>query len=127
MTIADWCILAAALLPLIALAPAKAGGRGEYDNANPRAPAFYREGFRQRAWGAHLNGFEAFPFFAVAVLLAEMRHAPQTMIDGLAVGYMIARSGYVAAYLADRPALRSALWAAGLLLNIALMVLPALG
>jgi len=79
-----------------------------------------------RAWGAHLNGFEAFPFFAVAVLLSEMRHAPQGMIDALAAGYVAVRLGYMAAYLGDRPALRSALWALGLLLNIALMVLPAL-
>jgi uncharacterized MAPEG superfamily protein len=39
---------------------------------------------------------------------------------------MAVRLGYMAAYLGDRPALRSALWALGLLLNIALMVLPAL-
>ncbi len=126
MTIADWCLLVAALMPLIAVAPAKALGRGEYDNANPRAPQFYREGFRSRAWGAHLNSLEAFPFFAVAVLLCEMRGAPQGTIDAIAVAYTAARCAYLAAYLADRPALRSAVWAVGLVLNISLMVLPAL-
>ncbi len=126
MTLADWCILVAALLPLIALAPAKILGRGEYDNADPRAPGFYREGLRARAWGAHLNGYEAFPFFAVAVLLAEMRGAPQGTVDALSLGFTAARIGYVAAYLSDRPALRSGLWAMGLLLNMTLMVLPAL-
>ena len=126
MTIADWCILAAALLPLITLAPVKTFDRGGYDNADPRAPGFYRDGLRARAWGAHLNGFEAFPFFAAAILLSEMRHAPQGMIDALAAGYVAVRLGYLAAYLGGRPALRSALWAVGLLLNIGLMVLPAL-
>jgi uncharacterized MAPEG superfamily protein len=126
MTLADWCILAAALLPLMALAPAKILGRGEYDNAAPREPRFYSAGLRARAWGAHLNGFEAFPFFAAAVLLAEMRHSPQGIVDAMALGYTATRIGYVAAYLWDRPRLRSGLWAVALLLNIALMVLPAI-
>jgi uncharacterized MAPEG superfamily protein len=126
MSIADWCILVAALLPLLALAPAKALGRGDYDNANPRAEQFYREGLRARAWGAHLNGFEAFPFFAAAVLLAEMRHSPQWIVDALSVSYTVARIGYVAAYLLDWASLRSGLWAIALIFNIALMITPAL-
>jgi uncharacterized MAPEG superfamily protein len=124
MTLADWCILAAALLPLIALAPAKMLGRGDYDNADPRASGYYSKGWRARAWGAHLNSFEGFPFFAAAVLLSEMRAAPQVAIDAIALCFLAARIGYVAAYLADRPRLRSGLWALGLVLNIALMVLP---
>ena len=109
MTLADWCILAAALLPLVALAPAKMLGRQDYDNARPRAPHFYGEGWRSRAWGAHLNGYEAFPFFAAAVLLAEMRQAPQGLVDALAIAFTAVRIGYVGAYLSDRPRLRSGL------------------
>lgn len=124
MTIGDWCILAAALLPLLSIAPAKIGGRDEYNNADPRAPAFYGRGLRARAWGAHLNSYEAFPFFAVAVLLCEMRQVPQGAVDALAIGYVGARIAYVLAYLADRPTLRSALWGVGLALNIGLMVSP---
>lgn len=127
MTIADWCLLAAALLPLIALAPAKLLHRDDYDNADPRAPHFYREGLRGRAWGAHLNGFEAFPLFAAAVLLAEMRQAPQGTIDAFALAYVGLRMAYVAAYLGDRPSLRSVVWAMGLSVNIAILVLPAFG
>lgn len=126
MTLADWCILAAALLPLVALAPAKMLGGQDYNNARPRAPSFYGEGWRSRAWGAHLNGYEAFPFFAAAVLLAEMRQAPQGLVDALAIAFTAVRIGYVGAYLSDRPRLRSGLWAVGLMLNIALMVMPAL-
>lgn len=124
MTIADWCILAVGLLPLIALAPAKMLWRGDYDNATPRDPRFYSEGLRARAWGAHLNGYEAFPFFAAAVLLAEMRHSPQGIVDALAAAYTAVRLGYVVAYLSDRPSLRSGLWVVALLLNIALMITP---
>jgi uncharacterized MAPEG superfamily protein len=126
MTLADWCILVAALMPLIALAPVKLLDRSDYDNADPRAPNFYRTGFRARTWGAHLNGYEAFPFFAAAALLAEMRQAPQPVVDAMALAYTVVRFGYVAAYLSDRPSLRSGLWAIALVLNIALMVLPAL-
>jgi uncharacterized MAPEG superfamily protein len=126
MTLADWCILIAALLPLIALAPAKILGGQDYDNARPRAPGYYGEGWRSRAWGAHLNGYEAFPFFAAAVLLAEMRQVPQGLVDALAIAFTAVRIGYVGSYLSDRPRLRSGLWAVGLVLNIALMVVPAL-
>ena len=125
MTLADWCLLVAAILPLAAIGPAKWGGG--YDNRNPRNPEFYRTGFRARAWAAHLNGYESFPFFAAAVLLAEMRAAPQGTVDLLAALYVLARVGYVGAYYADRPTLRSGLWAAGFLLNLAIFTLPAFG
>lgn len=117
MTVAEWCILVAALLPLISIAPAKLSGRAEYDNADPRAPTFYAQGLRARAWGAHLNGYEAFPFFAVAVLVCEMRHVPQSAVDAISIGYTAARIGYVLAYLFDRPTLRSALWGIALALD----------
>lgn len=35
---------------------------------------------QERALGAHMNGIETFPFFAAAVRLVEMRHAPQDRI-----------------------------------------------
>src|SRR5215472_14146767 len=71
MTLADWCLFGAIMLYLITLAPIKAIGRREFDNANPRATGFYRPAIRSRALGAHLNGIETYPFFATAVLLAE--------------------------------------------------------
>jgi uncharacterized MAPEG superfamily protein len=125
MSVADWCILAAALLPLLVLAPAKGLGGSEYDNARPREPAFYAEGWRARAWGAHLNGYEAFPFFAAAILVAEMRAVPQLPVDVLAVCFIAVRLAYAVAYVADRASLRSMLWGIGLLINLTIMVLPA--
>jgi len=58
-------------------------GFRQFETPNPRDPAFYDDPVRARAWGAHLNGIETFPFFAVAVLLAEFRNAPQNLINEL--------------------------------------------
>src|SRR5271165_3465488 len=113
MTIADLCLLAAVVLTIVSIMPAKFSGSREYDNGNPRDPGFYTPGLRSRAQGAHLNGFEAFPFFAASVILAEMRGVPQATVNGLAVGFIVARIVYVTLYLGDRPTLRSVVWSVG--------------
>ena len=115
MTIAEWTIFGAVLLCLLTVAPVKAIGYRSFDNANPRDPAFYTPGIRTRAFGAHLNGIEVFPFFAAAVLLAEFRGMPQHLIDLLAVAFLVVRCAYVVAYLGDRPTVRSLLWNLGFL------------
>jgi uncharacterized MAPEG superfamily protein len=77
-----------------------------------------------RAEGEHRNGIEAFPFFAVAVLLAEFRAAPQNLINELAVLFLIVRIAYVFTYLGDRPTLRSILWSIGFAINVGIFFLP---
>ena len=77
-----------------------------------------------RAEGEHRNGIEAFPFFAVAVLLAEFRDAPQGLVNELAALFLIVRIAYVLTYLGDRPTLRSILWSIGFAINIAIFFLP---
>ncbi|MGJ5138042.1 MAPEG family protein [Bradyrhizobium oligotrophicum] len=129
MTIAEWCIFASVMLYLLTIVPAKwikVDGAGRYDNARPRDPAFYAGGIRERALGAHQNGIEAFPFFAVAVLLAEFRGAPQNLINELSVLFVIVRVAYVLTYIGDRPSLRSILWAIGFLITVAIFFLPLL-
>ncbi len=124
MTIADLCLLAAVILTIATIAPAKLDGGREYDNANPRDPGFYKPGLRTRSQGAHLNGYEAFPFFAAAVILAEMRLAPQGIVNGLAVAFIVIRVAYVALYLTNRPTARSIVWSAGFLCNLAIFFAP---
>ena len=126
MTVAEWCVFGTLMLYLLTIAPVKWIGFRRFDNARPRDPAFYDEPIRARALGAHQNGIEAFPFFAIAVLLAEFRSGPQRLIDELAVLFLIVRIAYVLTYLGNRPTLRSILWAIGLALNIAIFFLPAL-
>jgi uncharacterized MAPEG superfamily protein len=124
MTIADLCLLAAFVLTHLSVMPAKFDGRREYDNANPRNPGFYLSGLRARAQGAHQNGFEAFPFFAVSVILAEMRAVPQGTLNTLAVAFILVRIVYVLLYVTGRPSARSAVWAVGLFCNIAIFFSP---
>ena len=124
MTIADYCLLAAVILWLAPIGLAKAIGFKDYDNARPRAGAFFESGWRARALGAHQNGLEALPFFAAAVLLAEFRPAPQGLIDSLAAGFVVARIAYLAAYLGNRALLRSTIWTLGFLINVCLFLSP---
>ena len=124
MTIAEWCIFGALALYLVTIVPVKWIGRHRYDNAKPRDPAFYDDPLRARALGAHQNGIEAFPFFAVAVLLAEFRGSPQNLINELAVLFLIVRIAYVLTYLGNRPRLRSILWNIGFAINVAIFFMP---
>jgi uncharacterized MAPEG superfamily protein len=124
VTIADLCLLAAVMLTILSIVPAKLSGVREYDNANPRDPGFYTPGLRARSRGAHLNGYEAFPFFAAAVILAEMRAVPQGVVNAFAVAFIAARIVYVLLYLGDRPTLRSLVWSVGLLCNLAIFFSP---
>ena len=126
MTIAELCMLGMVLLTYLVLAPAKIAGRREFDNANPRDPAFYMPGPRMRALGAHQNGMEAFPFLAAAVLLAELRGVPQHTVDGLALAFLGVRVAYAVCYLGNRPTLRSIIWTLGFVCNVAIFLLPVL-
>ena len=125
MTIADFCLLAAVILTIVSIAPAKLSGAREYDNANPRDPRFYTPGLRSRSQGAHLNGYEAFPFFAAAVIVSQIVEGPSAMVGGLALAFVVARIGHIAFYLADRPPLRSACFFIGLALALVIFIHPA--
>jgi uncharacterized MAPEG superfamily protein len=124
MTIAEYCVFATVALYLLTIVPIKWLAFREYDNAKPRDPAFYEDAIRARALGAHQNGIEAFPFFAVAVLLAEFREAPQNLINELSLLFVIVRIAYVLTYIGNRPRLRSILWNIGFTINIAIFFLP---
>lgn len=126
MTIAEWCIFGSVILYLATIGSVKWLSWSQFDNSRPRDPAFYHDGIRARAYGAHQNGIETFPFFAAAVLLAEFRIAPQNLINELAVLFVIVRIAYVLTYVGDRPSLRSILWALGFLITTAIFFLPLL-
>jgi uncharacterized MAPEG superfamily protein len=125
MTIAYWCVLAAALLPYVTIGPAKV--RPDFDNRAPRDWEARLDGWRARLHAAHLNAFEAFPPFAAGVIVAQLAHAPQARIDALAVAFVAARLAYAWLYYADKAGLRSLVWSAGFLCVIGLFVVAALG
>jgi uncharacterized MAPEG superfamily protein len=121
MTVAIWCILVAALLPYVPFGFAK----HKLDPRAPRLGAAQLEGRAARAYGAHLNAFEAFPFFAAAVIVSQVVEGVSATVGWLALAFLVARVGHIGFYLADRPPLRSACFTVGLLLTLAIFVHPA--
>ena len=123
MPVSHWCILAAGVLPYIATLIAKAGA--PYDNRNPRQWLGSLGGWRARANAAQQNSFEAFPLFAAGVIVAHQLGADAARVDALAITFIVARIGYLAAYLADRAALRSLAWFLGIGCVVAIFLLAA--
>ena len=124
MTVAEWCILVAALLPILCAGIAKWGASG-MDNAAPRVWIDSQTGWRRRADWAQRNHHEALAPFAAAVVVAALAHAPQRVADLFAVAFVLIRIAYTAAYLANRPTLRSTLWTCGFACVIGLFVIAA--
>ena len=124
LTIADLSILGAVIAYLAPVAVVKYGARKAYDNSKPRDPAFFADPYRARGLWAHQNGVEGFAFFAAAVIVAEMKGAAQPVVDGLAVAYVLLRLAYAAAYLGDKPGLRSVVWGLAMAANVALLLSP---
>jgi uncharacterized MAPEG superfamily protein len=123
MNLSYWCVLIAGILPAATVAIAKWGKR-DFDNSEPRRWLEQQEGLRRRADSAHRNHFEAFPFFAAGVLVAQQLNAPQDSINMLAVAFIVTRVIYTLLYLTDRATLRSMTWTIGFLLVIGLFLLP---
>ncbi len=115
-----WMVLVAALLPYATVGIAKA--QKGYDNAKPRDYLSKLEGWRARADWAHRNHFEAFPAFAAAVFVAQLKTTPQHTIDLLGGLFIVARLVYTALYIAGFAPLRSLVWFAGVACVIALFV-----
>ncbi|KAF1044095.1 MAG: hypothetical protein GAK35_01883 [Herbaspirillum frisingense] len=125
MLISYWCVLIAGLMPALTIFIAKQG-RKDFDNSEPRAWLDRQTGLRRRADYAHRNHFEAFPFFAAAVLVAQQAGAPQGPIDIASVLFIAARILYTVLYLTDKPSARSASWILGFLCVLALFGITAL-
>lgn len=123
MPIAYWCVLIAALLPLPLVAYAKSGAR---DNNAPRDAADNLTGPKRRAYAAHQNAYENFPFFGIAVVAAMALGAPTATLNMLAMAYIVLRVVYALLYINDIATARSLVYAAALFVNIAIFALPAL-
>jgi uncharacterized MAPEG superfamily protein len=107
------CVLIAGLMPYLWTTVAKVAGP-RYDNRNVRDWQARLEGLPKRAHAAHLNSFEAFPFFAAAVLAAIVAHADMQRVAMLSIGFVVARVVYGLVYLWNVAALRSLVWFVGL-------------
>lgn len=128
-TLAHWCILVAAILPIVCAGVAKSGMMtvsprdGGYDNRDPRAWLARQGDWRARANNAQANSFEALPFFFAAVLAAQHLQASPLLLDLLAVAFIVFRVVYIYCYLANKASLRSLAWALAFLINVAILFL----
>jgi len=119
------CVLIAGLLPYVWTAVAKTLGP-RYNNRRVREWQAQLTGPALRAHYAHLNAFEAFPFFAAAVLAAVITHADAARVAMLSIAFIVARVLHGLAYLADIAWARSLVWFAGLACTIATLSLAAI-
>ncbi len=126
MTLAYWCILLAALMPLAFAGIAKLGHPG-FTNRRPRDFLDELDGYRRRAHWTQLNSYEAFPPFAAAVIIAHATGGNQMWIDALALAFIVVRVSYGWLYLADRPTARSLAWLLGLACTVGLFIVAAAG
>lgn len=123
MTIAFWCVLFAALLPLPFALAAKWSSR--FDNARPRDYLETLDGWRKRAHWTQLNTFESFPAFAAAVIINRIVLGPNAWADTLALLFVACRIAYGLLYIGDRPTLRSLAWLGGMACTVLLFVTAA--
>lgn len=128
-TVAYWCLLVVAMLPIVCAGIAKYGmfskspQQGGYDNNNPRAWLARQTGWRARANAAQANTFEALPFFFVAVVIAHQLQAQQALLDILAFMFVVLRMAYITMYVADMAKTRTCIWAAAMAVNTAIFFL----
>ena len=125
MTIAYWCVLLAAVMPILTVVFAKFG-HPNFDNSEPRTWLEKQSGLRRRADHAHRNHFEAFPFFAVSVIISQQLHAAQNIINILAVVFIVTRVAYTIFYLKNFPILRSITWLIAFLSIVGILTLAVL-
>ncbi len=122
MPLAYWCVLIAALLPYALGKYAKRGV--ESDNRYPREDYETFPPRNRRAYAAHQNAFESFPFFAAAVIIALTMGAPVYMVNVLAVLYVLLRIAYSLLYIFNQPIARSLVFAVAMAVNVVIFVLP---
>jgi uncharacterized MAPEG superfamily protein len=126
-TIAYWCVLVAALLPIACAGIAKGGmfgkprKEGGYDNHDPRLWLARQTDWRARANAAQANSFEAFPFFAAAVIIAHQLGAHQARLDILAFVFIVLRMAYIMMYVSGQDNARSVVWMLALAANIGIL------
>ena len=125
MLISYGAVLVAGLMPVVCAGIAKSGFKG-YDNSNPRAWLAQQTGFRARANAAQANCFEAFPFFAVGVVLALLTGVDPHRVDAMSIFFIVARVAYVVCYVSDKAKWRTMVWSAAYLMVVALYAMAML-
>jgi uncharacterized MAPEG superfamily protein len=126
-TLAYWCVLIAALLPIVCAGIAKSGKfnvprrDGGYDNDNPRNWLARQTDWRARANAAQAQSFEALPLFIGAVIIAHQLGAHQARLDLLAFLFVFLRILYIMMYVAGLSNVRSIVWSIAFAVNLVIL------
>lgn len=105
------------------LSLAMARSKGGYDNANPRDQQATLEGWGRRAAAAQSNGYESFPPFAAAVVMAHLAHANARWTAAMAIAHVVSRALYQVFYVANVDKLRSTVWGVAAAASAGIMLL----
>ncbi len=127
MDIAIWCLITTFFLIYAPRLPALRGTldqEGHIDIGHPRLQQARLTGLGARAQAAHLNTVEAFAPFAAALWVAYLYDVDPGLRDGLAIGFVVARVGFILAYLADLNPWRTVVWSIGHLAVLGLFLSP---
>ena len=118
-----WSLVLSGAVVILSLIPLAAGrSRADFTPADLAAPRAMFE--RLPAWGkranwAHQNSFEAFTLHAPACLLVLLAAPELTATAGISAAaawlHPLLRLGYIGAYVANIPPLRSLCWAGAIL------------
>lgn len=114
MNIAYWCVLIAILMPYGLVIIARFPGTTLESNLIPRIAAESITGYQQRSYWAHLNGLEAIPSFAAAVIIAQMVNVQQDTINTLAMSFIGFRIAHAIGYILNLGVIRSLMWTGGM-------------
>ncbi|MEB3234153.1 MAG: MAPEG family protein, partial [Cyanobacteriota bacterium] len=113
-----WSLCLAAAVVVLSIVPLGAArSQADFTPADLAAPRAMFE--RLPTWGkraswAHQNSFEAFILFAPACLLALVGGAEGVNVTLFSLAWPLLRLGYIGAYVANLPPLRSLCWAAAM-------------
>ena len=120
MTFAYACILIAIIMPIILAGIAKKGSEVPINNNDPRSHIRHLKDRSKYAYGAEQNCYEAFPPFAIAVVVAHLMGGTQLTIDILAGLFIVSRLMYIVFYLQGKGTLRSTTFMVGLIATLSL-------
>lgn len=122
-----WMLFIAALLTILSKVPAMremAKLPKGYDNRHPRAQQAQLTGAGARGLAAHQNTFEAFPLFAVGVVVAELFATGHWLASILSITFIVSRVLYIWLYVADLSTWRSVVWGIGFFASLGLLLSP---
>ena len=118
------CLFIACLLPYFSKIPvaiAMKNQPGGYDNHHPRAQQASLTGLGARAAAGHQNSFESLIIFSSAILTALATQHTSTIIQRLAIFYLIVRCVYHILYLLNWATMRSITWGIGLAVSLSII------